>query len=45
MLLFGTLLSSVESACALLQQKESQREVFGSTSASSIETKALYSKQ
>ncbi|GKA33721.1 hypothetical protein Tco_0720150 [Tanacetum coccineum] len=35
----------VESACALLQQEESQREVFGSSSISSIETIVLYSKQ
>ncbi|GJZ86167.1 hypothetical protein Tco_0657777 [Tanacetum coccineum] len=36
-------LSNVETTCALLQQEESQREVFGSTQ-SLMESTALYSK-
>ncbi|GKC02060.1 cysteine-rich receptor-like protein kinase 8 [Tanacetum coccineum] len=37
-------LPSVESACALLQEEESQRGVFGSSNHLGIETTALYSK-
>nr|GEW44802.1 hypothetical protein [Tanacetum cinerariifolium] len=37
-------LPSVESPCALLQQEESRRGVFGSISHSGIETTALYRK-
>ncbi|GKB85631.1 kinase-like domain, phloem protein 2-like protein, partial [Tanacetum coccineum] len=42
-LLLTSPLPSVETACALLQQEESQREVFGS-SQSLMESTALYSK-
>ncbi|GJX58761.1 retrovirus-related pol polyprotein from transposon TNT 1-94 [Tanacetum coccineum] len=37
-------LPTVESACALLQQEESQRGVFGSSNQLGIQTTALYSK-
>nr|GEU57423.1 serine carboxypeptidase S28 family protein [Tanacetum cinerariifolium] len=44
-LLSMTPLPTVESACALLQQEESQRDVFGSSTSSTVETTALYNKQ
>ncbi|PWA40785.1 hypothetical protein CTI12_AA524710 [Artemisia annua] len=43
-LLLNTPLPSVETACALLQQEESQRGVFGSVTQLGVESTALYSK-
>ncbi|PWA57489.1 hypothetical protein CTI12_AA409510 [Artemisia annua] len=43
-LLLNTPLPSVETACALLQQEESQRGVFGSATQLGVESTALYSK-
>jgi hypothetical protein len=43
-LLLNSPLPSVETACSLLQQEESQRGVFGNNSQVGIESTALYSK-
>jgi hypothetical protein len=43
-LLLNSPLPSVETACSLLQQEESQRGVFGNNSHVGIESTALYSK-
>ena len=43
-LLLNTPLPSVETSCALLQQEESQRGVFGSATQVGVDSTALYSK-